>query len=116
MADVLVPARDARTFEVPAGCFFRIVSVDGPQVGDLNLWNAGNLAERFYTGKRVRCMARTFLRATMWSAFPPTFALATIVDDSLDWYGFDAYGSVHDVIGTRCDPYTANLTQRWSVP
>jgi len=33
--------------------------------------------------------------------------MATITDDTLDWYGIDADGgSVHDVIGTRCDPYT----------
>jgi len=30
--------------------------------------------------------------------------------DTLDWYGIDAFGgSVHDVIGTRCDPYTGHL-------
>jgi uncharacterized protein len=39
VSEVLVPARDGRTFEVPAGHVFRIVSVEGPQVGDLNLWN-----------------------------------------------------------------------------
>ena len=46
-----VPPREARTFEIPAGHFFRIVCVDGPQVGDLNLWQAENLQERFYSGK-----------------------------------------------------------------
>ena len=36
--------------------------------------------------------------------------MATIVADTLDWYGIDAFGSgVHDVIGTRCDPYTHRL-------
>ena len=36
--------------------------------------------------------------------------MATIVEDMLDWYGIDEYGgAVHDVIGTRCDPYTARL-------
>ncbi|MBN9020767.1 MAG: DUF1989 domain-containing protein, partial [Rhizobiales bacterium] len=30
--------------------------------------------------------------------------------DTLAWYGFDADGAgVHDVIGTRCDPYTNRL-------
>ena len=38
--ECLVPAREARCFRVPAGHFFRILSVDGPQVGDLNLWSA----------------------------------------------------------------------------
>ena len=36
--------------------------------------------------------------------------MATITRDTLDWYGFDADGAgVHDVIGTRCDPYTNRL-------
>jgi uncharacterized protein YcgI (DUF1989 family) len=33
--------------------------------------------------------------------------MATVTADTLDWYGIDPHGgSVHDVIGTRCDPYT----------
>ena len=39
VAKVTVTPRDAKAFEVPAGHFFRIVSVEGPQVGDLNLWS-----------------------------------------------------------------------------
>ena len=46
-----VPPRKARTFEIPAGHFFQIVCVDGPQVGDLNLWHAENLQERICSGK-----------------------------------------------------------------
>ena len=46
----------------------------------------------------------------MWSCFPYLRPLATITKDTLDWYGIDDDGgSVHDVIGTRCDPYTAKL-------
>ncbi|MBN8632856.1 MAG: DUF1989 domain-containing protein, partial [Rhodobacterales bacterium] len=51
VSEVLVPPREARTFDVPAGWFFRIVSVEGPQVGDLNLWSAADPAERFFSGK-----------------------------------------------------------------
>ncbi|MEM9127883.1 MAG: DUF1989 domain-containing protein, partial [Pseudomonadota bacterium] len=51
VSEVLVPPRDATCFEVPAGHFFRITSVEGPQVGDLNLWNQHDLSERFYSGK-----------------------------------------------------------------
>jgi uncharacterized protein YcgI (DUF1989 family) len=43
----------------------------------------------------------------MWSSFPKMRPMATVTRDTLDWYGWDADGgSVHDVIGTRCDPYT----------
>ena len=47
----------------------------------------------------------------MFSSFPYLRSLATITWDTLDWYGYDKDGgSVHDVIGTRCDPYTYKLT------
>lgn len=109
--EVLVPARDARCFTVPAGHFFRISSVEGPQVGDLNLWNTDDLTERFYSGK-TRALHGTHITTgeRMWSSFPHLRPMATIIDDTLGWYGMDAFGgSVHDVIGTRCDPYTGNL-------
>ena len=35
--ELTIPARDARVFNVPAGHLFRIVSIEGPQVGDLSL-------------------------------------------------------------------------------
>ena len=111
ISETLVPARDARTFEVPAGHFFRISCPEGSQVGDLNLWNAHDLSERFYTGK-TRALHGTHITTgqSMWSSFPTLRPMATITTDTLEWYGIDPYGgSVHDVIGTRCDPYTGNL-------
>ena len=48
--EVTVPPRDGACFSAPKGHFFRITSVEGPQVGDLNLWNADDLGERFYSG------------------------------------------------------------------
>lgn len=107
-SEVLVPPRDARAFEVKAGQIFRISSVEGSQVGDLNLWSAADLSERFYSGK-TRALHGTHLTTgdRMWSCFPYLRPMATIIDDTLDWYGIDAFGgAVHDVIGTRCDPYT----------
>jgi len=39
--------------------------------------------------------------------------MATITHDTLDWYGYDVDGaSIHDVIGTRCDPYTNLLINK----
>ncbi|MGL4443456.1 MAG: urea carboxylase-associated family protein [Alsobacter sp.] len=111
IGEVIVPPRDARCFEVPAGHVFRIHSIEGPQVGDLNLWNANDLSERFYSGK-TRALHGTHLSTgdRLWSSFPTLRPMATITHDTLDWYGFDEDGgSVHDVIGTRCDPYTHNL-------
>ena len=111
VGDVLVPPRDGRCFEVPAGHFFRIHSVEGPQVGDLNLWHAQDLGERFFSGK-TRQLHATHVSTgdRLWSSLPGLRPMATITHDTLDWYGWDADGGgVHDVIGTRCDPYTNHL-------
>ncbi len=109
--EVIVPPRDAKTFEVKFGQFFRIESVEGPQVGDFNLFKLDNLNEKFYSGKS-RALYGTHLSVgdKMMSSFPYLRSLATITWDTLDWYGYDKDGaSVHDVIGTRCDPYTSKL-------
>ncbi|MDX2484662.1 MAG: DUF1989 domain-containing protein [Pseudodonghicola sp.] len=111
LSEVIAPPREAAAFEVAAGQFFRISCVGGAQVGDLNLWNARDLSERFYSGK-TRALHGTHVRLgdRLWSSFPSLRPMATITEDTLSWYGIDAFGgSVHDVIGTRCDPYTHNL-------
>ena len=111
ITELIVPPRDAKSFEVPAGSFFRIISVDGPQVGDLNLWNADDLSERFFSGK-TRQLHATHVGTgdRLWSTLPGLRPMATITHDTLDWYGWDQDGGgIHDVIGTRCDPYTNHM-------
>lgn len=111
VSQVTVAPRDASVILVPAGSFLRINSIEGPQVGDLNLFNAQDLNERFYSGK-TRALHGTHVTTgdRLWSSFPTLRPMATVTEDSLDWYGIDEFGgSVHDVIGTRCDPYTGQL-------
>lgn len=108
---VVVAPRTAECFEVPAGSVFRISCPAGSQVGDLNLWNLHDLQEGFFSGK-TRALHGTHVSTgdQLWSRFPAMRPMATILDDSLEWYGMDAFGGgVHDVIGTRCDPYTHRL-------
>ncbi len=111
VGEITVQPRDAETFHVPKGHFFRIVCPDGAQVGDLNLWNAENLDERFFSGK-TRALYGTHVSTgdKLMSNLPYLRPMATVTHDTLDWYGWDDFGgSVHDVIGTRCDPYTNAL-------
>ncbi len=108
VAEVVVKPRDAQAFHIPAGHFFRIVSIEGPQVGDLNLWNAEDLSECFFSGKTRQLHASHVTTGDrLWGNLPGLRPMATITHDTLDWYGWDQDGAgVHDVIGTRCDPYT----------
>jgi len=112
--EVLVHPRQANHFKVKAGQFFRINITSGSQVGDLNLFNLKNLNEKFFSGK-TRALYGTHLstKDRLWSCFPYFRPMATITHDTLDWYGYDTDGaSVHDVIGTRCDPYTNLLINK----
>ncbi|WP_207462821.1 DUF1989 domain-containing protein [Azospirillum sp. SYSU D00513] len=106
-----IPIRTGRAWKVPAGHVFRIVTVEGPQVGDLNIWNAHDPRERLWASRSrqlQRAHVSTFDR--LWSTLPFLRPLVTITADSLAGYGVDAYGGrVHDLLGTRCDPYVNRL-------
>lgn len=109
--EVTIAPRDAEVIKVPAGHFFRIICPEVSQVGDLNLWNLHDLNERFFSGK-TRALHGTHVSTgdKLWSNLPFFRPMATVVWDTLDWYGWDEFGGgVHDVIGTRCDPYTNKL-------
>jgi uncharacterized protein YcgI (DUF1989 family) len=113
-SEILIKPRSANYFKVKTGQFFRINITSGSQVGDLNLFNLKNLNEKFFSGK-TRALYGTHLttKDRLWSCFPYFRPMATITHDTLDWYGYDADGaSVHDVIGTRCDPYTNLLLNK----
>ena len=42
----VVPIRSGFAWKVPAGHVFRIVTLEGPQVADFNMWNLHNPRER----------------------------------------------------------------------
>lgn len=106
-----LPIRSGRAWHVRAGQVFRIVAVDGPQVGDLNLWNAHNPRERFWASRtRQLQRAHVSVHDRLWSTLPYLRPLATITADSLADYGVDGEGGrVHDLLGTRCDPYVNRM-------
>ncbi|MEN8582757.1 DUF1989 domain-containing protein [Burkholderia sp. RS01] len=102
-----IPIRSGQAWRVPAGHVCRLLTVDGPQVADLNIWNSNNPRERFWAARTRQLQAAhvtTFDR--LWSNLPYLRPLATITADTLENYGVDSEGGrVHDTLGTRCDPY-----------
>lgn len=108
--ELVVPIRSGRAWRVRAGELCRIIVVEGPQVGDLNVWNLHNPRERFWaarTRQLQRAHVSTFDR--LWSVLPYLRPMLTITNDTID-YGLDADGArCHDLLGTRCDPYVNRL-------
>ncbi|KAK0702473.1 hypothetical protein B0T21DRAFT_378676 [Apiosordaria backusii] len=106
-----LPIRSGKAWTAPAGSIIRISTPEGPQVGDLNIWNQQNPSERFWAS-RTRQLHSTHLSThnRLWSCLPYMRPLLTIISDSLSWYGRDNNGGrVHDLLGTRCDPYINHL-------
>lgn len=107
----VIPIRSGQAWTIPAGHVCRLLTIDGPQVGDLNVWNLHNPRERFWAA-RTRQLQRAHLSTydRLWSTLPYLRPLATITRDSLANYGVDEDGGrVHDTLGSRCDPYVNRM-------
>ena len=106
-----IPIRSGRAWTVPQGHLCRIVTVEGPQVGDLNVWSLNDPRERMWAA-RTRQLQRAHISTydRIWSNLPFLRPLLTVTGDSLAGYGRDAEGGrVHDLLGTRCDPYVNRM-------
>jgi uncharacterized protein YcgI (DUF1989 family) len=106
-----IPIRSGRAWTVPAGHVFRILTPEGPQVGDLNIWNRHNPRERLWAARtRQLQAAHVSVFDRLWSTLPYLRPIATITSDSLKDYGIDEFGGrIHDLLGTRCDPYVNRM-------
>ncbi|KAH6653758.1 hypothetical protein BKA67DRAFT_563054 [Truncatella angustata] len=102
-----LPIRSGKAWKAPAGSIIRISTPEGGQVGDLNIWNAHNPRERFWASRTKQLYAsHVSTHDRLWSTLPYLRPLVTIIHDTLSWYGQDEHGGrVHDLLGTRCDPY-----------
>lgn len=106
-----VPIRSGRAWEVKAGQVCRILTSEGPQVADFNVWNKNNPRERFWAA-RTRQLQQSHVKVfdRLWSCLPYLRPMITVTADSLASYGVDKVGGrVHDLLGTRCDPYVNQL-------
>ncbi|WP_329576602.1 MULTISPECIES: urea carboxylase-associated family protein [unclassified Streptomyces] len=106
-----IPIRSGQAWEVPAGHLCRLVTVEGPQVGDFNVWNRHDPRERLWAS-RTRQLQRAHVSTydRLWSNLPFLRPLLTITDDTLAEYEKDTEGGrVHDLLGTRCDPYVNQM-------
>lgn len=106
----LCPPRSGIAVKIPAKSIFRIRTPEGPQVCDLNIWNADNPRERFWAARtRQLHSAHVSTFDRLWSNLPYLRPLVTITADTLSARHDEWGGRVHDTLGTRCDPYVDKL-------
>ena len=124
-ASFTIRPSSGQAWVVPAGHCCRIIAPKGPQVGDLNIWNAHNPRERLWAARtRQIHSSHVSVSDRLWSNLPYLRPLITIIGDSLGGgqlhevvtpegkrkkeveFGVTQWGGrVHDLMGTRCDPY-----------
>lgn len=123
--ELVIPPRSGKAWRVPAGCIFRLSTPEGPQVGDLNIWNANDPRERFWAA-RTRQLQGSHVKEgdRLWSCLPFMRPLCGMVRDGCEVRDSDGAGGkgreaerderggktkwggrCHDLLGTRCDPY-----------
>ncbi|KAI8932587.1 hypothetical protein NX059_010091 [Plenodomus lindquistii] len=128
--DFVIPPRSGLSWTVPAGSLFRLSTPSGPQVGDLNIWNANDPRERFWAA-RTRQLQGSHVKEgdRLWSCLPFMRPLCGVVRDGCEIKdgpgegknggreesrdergGMTKWGGrCHDLLGTRCDPYVSNM-------
>jgi uncharacterized protein YcgI (DUF1989 family) len=106
----VIPIRSGRAWPVRAGQLCRVVTVEGPQVADFNVWNLHNPRERFWSA-RSRQLHRAHVTAfdRFWSVLPYLRPLLTVTRETVGYGTDEDGGRCHDLLGTRCDPYVNAL-------
>ena len=106
----VIPKRTGWAWPVRAGQVCRLVAVEGPQVGDLNIWNLHNPRERFWASRTRQIHgAHVTTYDRLWSCLPYLRPLVTLIADTIPRTPTPAGGRCHDLLGTRCDPYLYKL-------
>lgn len=121
--DFLIPPRSGKAWKVGKGEVWRLSTPSGPQVGDLNIWNAHDPRERFWAARTRQLQGSHMVEGDrMWSNLPFMRPLCGIIKDNCllkDAERDDKHdgrtgvtrwnGRCHDLLGTRCDPYVSHM-------
>lgn len=108
--NLTVPLRTGRAWPVRKGQLCRIVAIEGPQVGDFNVWNLHNPRERFWAARTRQLQgAHVTTYDRLWSCLPYLRPMLTFTNDTLPATPTEHGGRCHDLLGSRCDPYLYKL-------
>jgi len=99
-----IPAREGRSFQVSTGSVLRITCHEGPQVGDMIVFNSQKLEEKFWSARtRVIHGGHLSVGDQLWSTPPSTRPMMTIIADTLSKRQNPNGTKPHDLLFCRCD-------------
>lgn len=101
-----IPKESGRGFLVRQGQVVSIICPEGPQVADIDFFNADNPTERLWanqTCNREGAHLTTYSR--LWSNMPWFRPLMTIIDDTVKTVPTSPGARHHIILGAHCNPY-----------
>jgi uncharacterized protein YcgI (DUF1989 family) len=99
-----IKARTGRGFLVPRGQVMRLCCADGPQVGDMIVFNADDHSETFWAARtRVIHGGHLTTGHQLWSTPPRMRPMMTLIADTVPSDGLDHGAKPHDLLFCRCD-------------
>ncbi|KAI4922487.1 hypothetical protein J4E90_000918 [Alternaria incomplexa] len=128
--DFTIPPRSGKAWTVPAGALFRLSTPEGPQVGDLNVWNQHDPRERFWASRTRQLQGSHVVQGDrLWSCLPFMRPMCGLVEDGCEIRDSEGKGMgkgressrderggvtrwggrCNDLLGTRCDPYVSDM-------
>lgn len=102
--EILVPAKYGKAFPVERGQIMRVTQQHGPQVVDVNVFNADNHKEHFWAGRtRIIEAAHLTIGHRLWSVEPWMNSMFTIVADTVTGQITERGARFHDMWYPRCN-------------
>ena len=109
---LIIGVRSAKAFTIQRGERFRIVCVDGPQVADVNVYNADNLDEYFSAGATRRLVGIRLTEGGVLVSNPGRERpMLTLVADTVRHLPGRRGAQAHCLVFPRC---TRAIYEHWS--
>lgn len=103
--EFVIPEVTGRAFVVKRGSTARFVTVEGPQIADVDVFNANDPAERLWANQTLNREGFWLTRfSRLWSNMPRFRPLMTIIEDTVRVPpGEESYH--HHIFGGHCNPF-----------
>ena len=101
-----IPEKSGRGFFVNRGCTARFVTVEGPQIADVDVFNRHDPSERLWANQTLNREGAWLTKFNrLWSNMPRFRPLMTIIEDTVKSREGAGEFHHHHIVGAHCNPY-----------
>jgi uncharacterized protein YcgI (DUF1989 family) len=102
----IIPKESGKACLVRRGQVARVIAVEGPQIADIDFFNADNPVEHLWANQTLNREGMHLTRfSRLWSNMPWFRPLMTIIEDTVENAPVPPGGRHHHIFGAHCNPY-----------